>query len=174
MWSKRQRYWLAANKVLLAAKASQFKFYNPRTDTYVGGWVTPSDGHGRYQLKVPLGPGCPDEMPLLYVVSPLILPKYGGGAVNEEQRSHAFHTWKNGPGGCVSICHNTPGRWNPKCTILGIVIKGLLWVEAYSRHLKTGMSIASFFEELRRPGQRSHEYPPLWTKESRLCLNKKD
>ena len=149
MWLKYQRCRLSTEAKVLAAELPQFRFYNPTGETYVAGWVHPSNGHD-YQLKLVLGDDFPDEMPKLYVVSPHMLRKYGGGMANEMEISHAFHTWENGPGGCVQICHCRPDRWDSSKTICGVMIKGILWLEGYARHLRTGQSIASFFDEMRR------------------------
>jgi len=149
MWSISQRYRLATEKNVLAGKMRNFQFYNPTHDTYVAGGVHTRDGN-IFQLKLVPREGFPDEMPNLYVVWPLVLRRYGGGTVNEVGISHEFHTWTNGPGGCVQICHTKPNLWDSSTTILGVLVKGQLWLEGYSQHLRTGISIDSFLEKLRR------------------------
>jgi len=126
----------------------QFKFYEPLGDTYVAGRVKTSNGR-EYKVKLVLGKQFPDEMPKLYVVSPRILPKYGGGTINEEGCSHSFHTRLMGPLGYVQICHYDPSLWNPSKSIFSIIVKALIWLEGYCRHLKTGKSIAYFCDELK-------------------------
>lgn len=159
MWSMSQRVRLATERELLARKMSHFQFYDPTHETYVAGWVRTSDG-GNYQLKLVPGYRFPDEMCSLYVVSPSILWRYGGGTVNELGATHSFHTLSNGPGGCVQICHTKPDRWDSGQTIFAVLVKGHLWAEGHSRHVRTGNSIASFCDEVERSaGTPIIQYP---------------
>lgn len=148
-WTRKQRIILAVEHKILARKAPGFRFCeHARADkTYVAGRVKTSDGH-KYELKVLLGPKFPDKMPHLLLVSPHELPRYGGGLVNDVGLSHAFHTRGKGPNGCVEICHCEESRWDPSRNIFSLVIKGAIWCEAHCRHLKTGISIAQYCEEL--------------------------
>jgi hypothetical protein len=150
-WTQKQIIRLAAEKVVLASKASQFSFHEPKrpTKTYVSGWIKTSDGH-KYELRVLLGPKFPDKMPRLFVTSPHRVPKYGGGFINSKGFSHKWHTSGMGPTGCAEICHCREPLWDPSSNINSVLIKGALWCEAHRKHMKTGESLAHFFNELRK------------------------
>ena len=145
MWSKAQICRLDLENQLLARELPQFRLYRTSYDAYVSGWQSTASRSRDYQLKLVLGSRFPDEMPQLYVVSPRTLSKYdGGGTVNAEGTSHSFHTLSNGPDGCVQICHMKPGVWNPACTCVAVLTKGIIWLEAYDAHLKTGRDLCDF------------------------------
>ena len=149
-WTKKQRIRLAVEKKILASKAPGFHFYeHTRADkTYVAGPVKTSDGH-KYELKVLLGPKFPDEMPSLLLTSPDKATKYGGGLIVDEGLSHRFHSRGEGTGGHLELCHCDESTWDPHRTILSILLKGAIWCEAHCRHLKSGINIAKYCEELK-------------------------
>lgn len=149
-WTKKQRIRLAVENKILALKAPGFRFYeHTRADkTYVAGRVKTSDGH-KYELKVLLGPKFPDKMPRLLLTSPVKAAKYGGGLILNEGLSHRFHSRGKGPGGYLEICHCEESSWDPSRNILSVLIKGAIWCEAHCRHLKSGISIAKYCDELK-------------------------
>lgn len=143
--SSARRRRLDLERQLLARELPQFQLHNIDGNPYVAGWQTTSDGWKTYRLKLLLGPHYPDQMPSLYVVSPLALPNTDGdGTINDEEVSHAFHTLENGPGGCVQICHFKSDYWDASKTCVGVLMKGIVWLEAYEAHLQTGQDIADF------------------------------
>ena len=145
MWSQSQKYRLALEKEILAREMPQFRFCNLSSDTYVVGKTTTSGRRRWYELTLLLPECYPDEMPELYVSSPVTLWKEDGcETVNDEEVSHSFHTLSNGPDGCVQICHFKPDLWYPSIALTAVLMKGLLWLEAYEAHLRTGDDIASF------------------------------
>ena len=150
MWTKEQRIRLAVENKVLASKASQFGFHKHKlpTETYVAGWIKTSDGH-KYELKVLLGPKFSDKMPHLLLTSPDKAAKYGGGLIVNEGISHRFHSRGEGPGGFLEICHCEESSWDPSRNILSVLIKGAIWCEAHCRHLKSGISIAKYCDELK-------------------------
>ena len=149
-WTKKQRIRLAVENKVLASKASQFGFHKHKlpTETYVAGWIKTSDGH-KYELKVLLGPKFSDKMPHLLLTSPDKAAKYGGGLIVNEGISHRFHSRGEGPGGFLEICHCDESSWDPSRNILSVLIKGAIWCEAHCRHLKSGISIARYCDELK-------------------------
>ena len=149
MWTEKQKRRLSAEKKILERKLPQFKFFN-LLGTYVAGKTKTSDGR-MYLLRLDIGKGFPEEMPRLYVVTPFVLPKYGGGTINEEGISHFFHTRDKAPCGEVQICHDALPLWNASKSIFGVMLKGLIWLEGYCQHLKTGKSIAEFCDETKKP-----------------------
>jgi len=147
MWSEEQRYRLAFEKKNLEREMPQFRFHNlGPDDSYVEGVQGTSQSSRLFTLRLVLSAWYPDEEPLLLVTHPHRLYKRHSfsSTVNDEGRSHAFHTWENGPGGFVSICH---GDWDPSRSWVGVMLKGCLWLEAYELYLKTGESIADILDE---------------------------
>ena len=47
------------------------------------------------------------------------------------------HTWDSRDG-CTQICHYRPADW--------ITVKGLIWLEAYGAHLRTGNSLSNYLQ----------------------------
>jgi hypothetical protein len=142
---------LQFEKSIMQHEMSQFLFYQMGNANYFHGWQTTRTLGRKYTLKLTIPAWYPDEMPSLFVVSPLTLPKYGGrGTINKEGVSHDFHTKANGPGGCVQICHFNPENWDASQTCVGVFTKGILWLEAYNVHLRTGRTIAEILVNWKR------------------------
>jgi hypothetical protein len=142
---------LGLEKALVSRELPQFHFYKSGDTAYFKGWQSTSKRLKKYQLKLVLPRWYPDEMPFLYVVRPETLYKYGSrGTVNADGISHEFHTLTNGPGGCVQICHFKHDRWDASKTCVGALMKGIVWLEAYEKHLQTGRTIADIIDELKR------------------------
>ena len=135
-------------KAIMSKEMPQFKPFRNGGEHYFEGWYSTSTGN-RYQLRLVLPAHYPDKQPNLYVISPRILPQYGEGTINSQPSSHQFHTSPNGPGGCVQICHFSTDTWDASCTAVGVMIRGLLWLEAYSLHLLNGKTIADILEEVK-------------------------
>ena len=140
-----QLYRLGLEKKLVAKELPQFEFHDLNGDTYIEGWVKIYGSRTEFKLRLVLGRGFPDDLPKLFVVSPVTLPKYNGrGTVNSEGSSHEFHTLSNGPGGVVQICHFKRDWWNSSKTTVAVLIKGIYWLESYCAYLKRGISISSY------------------------------
>lgn len=129
----------------------QFRSYSYATNPYFSGAYTTTAGGRRYTLKLVIPSGYPDDRPSLYVTNPLTLRKFGyRGTVNKIGASHDFHTWSNGPNGCVQICHTKSDQWDASQTCVGVLMKGLLWTEAYDAYMATGRTIAKILKEWQR------------------------
>lgn len=137
---------LAFEEAVLRQEMPQVQFYNKSTEcnTYVEGAFGAAGTWQDYILRASIPLGYPDAMPALLAVSPHTLARYGGGTINALGATHEFHTGFNGPGGCVSICHSKPENWDASKTLLGIFLKGALWVSAHQAHLATGRPICDF------------------------------
>lgn len=128
----------------------QFRPYGRSGDYFFSGWQATSHGN-RYKLKLDVPPYYPDNVPSLYVTSPQMLRSFGGGAtINSQGTSHAYHTMSNGTDGCVKICHFDPSNWDASKTCVAVFMKGILWLEAYEMHLKTGEDIATILSSWER------------------------
>ena len=136
---------------IMAEHLPQFLFIPFLSETCFMGTHTTTVGGQDYTLKLVLPSRYPDDRPSLYVTRPLTLDSYGyQGTLNEMGISHAFHTLDNGPDGCVQICHGKSEQWDPSQTCVGVLMKGILWVEAYDAHMSTGRNIAQILYEWQR------------------------
>jgi len=98
-----------------------------------------------YCLAVWLKGGAPHEMPGLYVLSPSPLMSHGNLVpMNSYGNSHRMHTWETDWAPYTKICFCKAEYWNPAETIVGILFKGFLWLEAYEVHCRTGHPIDDY------------------------------
>lgn len=133
---------LALEKKLIERYMPGFHVINPSGNTYIEGWAYPKGGSS-YMLRLDLPISYPYSKPLLFIVNPQILRMHNSNeSINSLGTSHRFHTHENGPNGCVQICHSR--SWNPSETCVKVLLKGHLWCEAYSAHLRTGECIADY------------------------------
>lgn len=143
MWSPEERQRLALEKRILDEKMPQFRFCDPRGDTYVEGAPLLSSGSNKYRLRIDIPSGFPLSCPSMYVSHPTPLLKHGGReTINPRSCSHAFHTLSNDGNGYVKICY-TRG-WSPSMSLFAVLLRGILWLEAYEAHLRTGRDLADF------------------------------
>ena len=61
--------------------------------------------------------------------------------------SAEFHTL-SGIDGHTHICHFKASLWTDNNTLYQVVMKGLIWLEAYEAHLRTGKSMDVFLAEM--------------------------
>lgn len=141
---------LSIEDAIMENEMPQFQLFQEGNNWYFGGWHITTTLQRNYELILVL-PSCyPDQMPMVYITSPLTLSKYGGGTINSAQNSHGFHTLGTGPNGCVQICHTKPQNWDASQTCVGVFTKILLWIEAYNVHLLTGRYICDILDEWRK------------------------
>jgi len=146
MWTRAQLERLALERaVLQGAGLTQFDLYYDRTrDIYdVYGTAHTNVGHV-FDLWIPIPKGFPETRPPLYVAKPNLLRDAFGGTINSRGVSHDMHTLGVGPGGVVQICHWRDARWHAAITLDKVLLKGLVWLEAYEQHLTTGKPISHF------------------------------
>ena len=137
----------AAERMVLAKKASSFRVYESGGTTRVEGWHT-TGSRNRYKLETSDLSGFPVSPMSLWVTSPQTLPKYGGGTVNSVGSSHSFHTHSNGPNGCIAICHYR--SWDATKTVWSVLFIGILWLTAYEVYRATGRYISDIMDELKK------------------------
>jgi len=141
---------LQIEKAIVASQMPQFVFSDLGNEASFQGWQKTTTGNEYFYLKLEIPPWYPDKMPNLFVTSPHILKDRGGKPINTMGSVHSFHTLSNGAGGCVRICHFTSESWDASKTCVGVLIKGILWLEAYSVHLITGITIAEILDQWKR------------------------
>jgi hypothetical protein len=97
-----------------------------------------------YRLAIWLGLYYPDRMPGLYVLSPNPLVGYGGKRILDYGTSHPMHTWKTDWNSFTKVCHCKDEYWSASVPLVEVVMKGMLWLEAYEAHCRTGATIDAY------------------------------
>ncbi len=144
-WAEEQRMRLAYEENLLRKEDFQFYFQDRTSSaiTTVRGGYTSSSGI-LYSLCVWLQSGFPYEMPNLYITDPYPLYGYRDVTIQSYKTSHAMHVYESDWNDYVKICHCKTEYWSSSNTIISILMKGFLWIEAFEVHKKTGKTIDSF------------------------------
>ncbi|MCH8261605.1 MAG: hypothetical protein IIA77_00955 [Proteobacteria bacterium] len=98
-----------------------------------------------YIIWSPIPNRYPHTRPPVYVRDPNPLPSYQVGvSINSYDTYHSTHTLSNGPNGEVQICHWRDERWHSAITLNKVMLKVVIWLEAYEQHLSTGQAISEF------------------------------
>lgn len=137
------------NQILIRDGMSQFQVY--RKDTYYYLWGEHKTSSGNlYTIWSPIPGNYPYQRPHIYIHRPNPLWGYANlKTVNSYGLSHAMHTLKNGPNGEVQVCHWRSDRWHSGITLNKIMLKVVLWLEAYEQHLSSGNTISEFVATMR-------------------------
>ena len=134
------------NKILENDGMPQFHVYcDPNGSSYsLRGTHTTNSGN-TYDIWSPIPDYYPESRPPIYVSRPNPLRAYQyGNTVNSFGISHSMHTLSNGPSGEVQICHWRDDRWHSGITLNKVMIKTMIWFEAYEQHFSTGNPINDF------------------------------
>ena len=133
------------NQVLQNDGMPQFQIYRDQgSGYYLLGHHRTSANHS-YTLWSPIPLGFPNSRPHLYISTPNPLRGFDrNSTINDYGVSHRMHTLSNGPNGEVQICHWRDERWHSGITFNKVMIKAMLWLEAYEQHLTTGQDIDEF------------------------------
>ena len=133
------------NQVLQCDGMSQFQIYRDQTSGYYLLGDHRTNANHSYTLWSPIPSGFPHSRPHLYVYRPNPLWGFARtSTTNSCGVSHRMHTLSNGPNGEVQICHWRDERWHSGITFNKVMIKAMLWLEAYEQHLSTGRDIDDF------------------------------
>ena len=134
------------NQILDREGFSQFKIYVGQTPgTYYLWGAHRTNAGNSYQIQSPIPSGYPYSKPSVYVHQPNPLWGYGHlRTINCYGVSHNMHALSNGPNGEVQICHWHSDRWHSGITLNRVMLKVVLWLEAYEQHLATGKDICDF------------------------------
>jgi hypothetical protein len=149
MWTREQMIRLACEEKLLQQQLPRFSFYDYSGSTYIMGWESPPNTWDQYCLRLPIAANFPFEEPELLVTHPSPLYTLSGTEV-VQSGSHDFHTRGCNEQGHLKICHCPPGTWDASKTCFSVLFKGILWVHAYERHLRTGQTIEEGYQEYER------------------------
>lgn len=140
------------NQILEAEGMSQFRVYAGTGTYYLWGEHRTNAGYS-YHLWSPLPSDFPTGRPPVYVHSPNPLWGFGSArTINSYGISHAMHTLENGPNQEVQICHWRSDRWHSGLTLNRVMLKTMLWLEAYEQHVATGANIESFVRTMPQQG----------------------
>ena len=133
------------NQVLQHDGMPQFQIYKDPAGGYYLLGDHRTSANRSYTLWSPIPPGFPHSRPCLYICSPNPLLSFNKiKTINEFGVSHQMHTLSNGPNGEVQICHWRNERWHSGITFNKVMIKAMLWLEAYEQHLSTGRGVCEF------------------------------
>ncbi len=147
-WSESQRYRLAIEKKILEEHLPGFSFFNPTDNTYVSGRFE-SNSKKSYEVRIVIPSGFPDECPKAYITHPNPLWGYNQSkTIKSYETSHEMHTLTSHPNGWVQVCHFKQSRWNASHTIVKVLIKVRIWIEAYEGHLSTGKFINHYVKDM--------------------------
>lgn len=134
------------NQILLKDGMSQYlvKYSQSGGFYYIYGDYNSSSGK-KYTIWCRLPDYYPSTCPSVYVYKPNPLIGYGGVYINSYgPSSHSMHTLKPSSSGEVQICHWRQSSWHSGITLNKVMIKVMLWFEAFEQHLLTGQPIDNF------------------------------
>lgn len=138
------------NLILIRDEMSQFliRYYQPGNFYYIFGDYNSNSGKN-YTIWCRIPDYYPETFPQVYVHYPNPLVGFGGVSVNSYGTSHRMHTLHNGSNGEVQICHWRQSRWHSGITLNKVMIKVMLWFEAFEQHLSTGRPIDDFVSTMK-------------------------
>jgi len=145
-WSPSQRARLAEERRVLQKYFSAFSWHYPTSaeKTFIEGKVRTRAGD-YYGLRVYLSAGFPASCPDLIVSDPVPLLDRNNNALTEVDAK--MHTLGERDG-CTKICHCRSSLWVPANTLYKVLIKGKIWLEAYTGHLGTGYPIDQYLRTM--------------------------
>lgn len=146
-WSPNQRQRLGLEKHLLEKYfGSKVSWIDPTGETKVEVKVICSNDK-RYTLRAYLPTDYPNSCPQMIVSSPSSSLRTRDGSVLDSV-STEYHVLSS-KHGCTQICHFRSDLWRSENTLYQVVMKGMIWLEAYEAHLRTGQKMDKFLQEMR-------------------------
>ncbi len=133
------------NQILNRDGMSQYliRYYQSGNFYYIYGDYNSSSGRN-YTLWCRIPDYYPNICPSVYVHKPNPLKDFGGVPISGLGTSHSMHTLAPSSSGEVQICHWRQSSWHSGITLNKVMVKVMLWFEAYEQHLITGQSINDF------------------------------
>ena len=101
-----------------------------------------------YKLRLYLNEDFPNSCPHMAIVYPNNLRTKAKRPIPLLDKS--FHTLGLTVDQFTKLCHFSPDLWTPDNTLYQVLIKGIMWIEAYEGHLQTGNSMDFYLGE--QPG----------------------
>jgi len=144
-WSASQRQRLGFEKNLLEQYfPNRVTWIDPTGDTKVEVRVTCTNDR-QYTLRVYLPADFPNSVPDMIVKTPSmcrLTRRDGSELVGSPDHVYGSRD------GCTQICHFRPNLWRSDNTLYQVVMKGLIWLEAYQAHLRTGSNLSTYLSEM--------------------------
>ena len=100
----------------------------------------------RYHLHLRLD-GFPTQLPKVYVKHPTPLKNYLGIPMREV--SAVMHVLSPDHEGCTQICHYGASQWRKNISLVKVVLRAKVWLDAYECHLRTGRDIDTWLNHAR-------------------------
>ena len=134
------------NQVLQREGFSQFQVYRSQHgDSFYLWGVHKANSANAYTIWSPIPSGYPNSRPPVYIHEPNPLWGYKfEKTINSYSINHSMHTLANGANGEVQICHWRDERWHSGIPLYKVMIKVVIWLEAYEQHLSSGDPISAF------------------------------
>ena len=143
-WSASQQKRLAFEKDLLERYfPGRVTWINPTGDTRVEIRVACTN-NTQYTLRIYIPGDYPGSCPKMVVSYPPYCLRKSRG-IEMDSPSNDDHTWQS-KDGCTQICHYKPAEWTDDNTLYQVTMKGLIWLEAYEAHLRTGNSLSNYLQ----------------------------
>lgn len=96
-----------------------------------------------YTLDICLPRDYPNSLPTVYIAEPDPLRDHRGDILALQSPSHPMHLLQ--PRGTqVQLCHYKAENWHPNVTLYKVVLKCLIWLEAFQNHLINGRPMVHF------------------------------
>lgn len=144
-WSASQRQRLGVEKDLLEKYfRNRVTWIDPTGDTKVEVRVTCTNER-QYTLRVYIPADYPNSVPDMIVKTPsMTLLKRRDGSDLQGSPDHVYGSRD----GCTQICHFEPSLWKGNNTLYQVFMKGLIWLEAYEAHRRTGQPLSAYLREM--------------------------
>jgi len=97
----------------------------------------------RYGLEIVLGKQFPATVPTVFIVYPDKLYTFRGEDLVRISPSHPMHTLQTEKG-AIQLCHYKKENWHENVTLYKVILKCLLWIEAYESHLQSGRPLTDY------------------------------
>ena len=114
-----------------------------RNETHVEVKVTCTNDKN-YVLRVYITPDFPNSCPPMVVISPsgILRRKNGSMLLVASRQDHVLSS----KDGYTQICHFRSNLWMGEITLSQVIKRGLVWLEAYELHLRTGDPLDRFLQ----------------------------
>ena len=146
MWSSVQQKRLGMEKGLLEQYfPGKVIWTNPTSagNTKVEVKMTTSNNK-HYTLRVYIPKDYPNACPEMVVSGCAALRKRNGSTFGPSVSDHTLGQ----KDGFTKLCHFRPDLWTNENTLYQVFMKGLIWLEAYEGHLRTGKSLSTYLREM--------------------------
>lgn len=144
-WSQAQRQRLGFEKTLLESYfRDRVTWISPGDQTIVEVRATCTNDR-QYTLRIYLPTDFPNSCPNMVVKASARLRARNGDLLEcYPGDNHIGKTVE----GYTGICHFRPNRWRNDNTLYQVTMKGLIWLEAYEAHLRTGRPLSQFLTDM--------------------------